>query len=311
MLLSSSLPFYGKTRAHVVKKILEGKYSFKGRRWNFVSQTAKDFVMNLLSKRPERRPSAEEALHMSWLNRHLEAEVPISFAIMDHVQATIQTFAEYGRLKKLALLVVAYKSTDDEIGFLRKIFKQFDITHDGEVEMHEFKKALDVYHYTDEELERMFMGMDIDGTGKVHYSEFLAATIEAHGSISEERIAEAFDRLDSDDSGYITVENLEDILGDEISKDFVHAIIDEADIDRDHRISYKEFLALWDESYDSKLKHALKDVNNRRVSFDDGASYISEEMETQSALSEGSSELGGGNYFFGVEKEKSIRGVWI
>jgi Ca2+-binding EF-hand superfamily protein len=237
---------------------------------------------------------------------------------MDHVQATIQTFAEYGRLKKLALLVVAYKSTDDEIGFLRKIFKKFDMTHDGEVEMHEFKKALEVYHYTDEELERMFMGMDIDGTGKVHYVEFLAATIEAHGSISEERIAEAFDRLDSDDSGYITVENLEDILGDEISKDYVHAIIDEADIVRDHQISYKEFLALWDENYDSKLKHALKEVNNRRISFDDAASAdssrprsVSEEMETQSTVSTGSSELGGGNYFFGVEKQKSIRGVWV
>jgi hypothetical protein len=29
----------------------------------------------------------------------------------------------------------------------------------------------------------------------VKYSEFLAATIEAHGVISEERLAEAFDRI--------------------------------------------------------------------------------------------------------------------
>lgn len=33
------------------------------------------------------------------------------------------------------------------------------------------------------------------------YTEFLAATLEAHGYIEEERIAAAFDRLDSDDSG--------------------------------------------------------------------------------------------------------------
>lgn len=37
---------------------------------------------------------------------------------------------------------------------------------------------------------------DIDGTGKIRYTEFLAATIEARGAISEQRLAEAFDRLD-------------------------------------------------------------------------------------------------------------------
>jgi calcium-dependent protein kinase len=34
------------------------------------------------------------------------------------------------------------------------------------------------------------------------YTEFLAATIEAHGYIAEERVAEAFDRLDADETGY-------------------------------------------------------------------------------------------------------------
>ena len=29
----------------------------------------------------------------------------------------------------------------------------------------------------------------------IHYIEFLAATIESHGGIDEERLAEAFDRL--------------------------------------------------------------------------------------------------------------------
>lgn len=76
-----------------------------------------------------------------------------------------------------------------------------DLKHDGEVTLEEFKKVLADYEYSDIELEAMFRAMDLDGTGKVHYSEFLAATIEAHGSISEEQVAECFDRLDNDDSG--------------------------------------------------------------------------------------------------------------
>ena len=39
----------------------------------------------------------------------------------------------------------------------------------------------------------------------MNYTEFLAATIESTDLVTEERLAEAFDHLDSTDSGYITV----------------------------------------------------------------------------------------------------------
>ena len=67
----------------------------------------------------------------------------------------------------------------------------------------------------------------MDGTGRIRYTEFIAATIEAHGLISEERLAEAFDRLDGDDSGFISAENLTEILGDEISLEEIDEIIAE------------------------------------------------------------------------------------
>lgn len=77
----------------------------------------------------------------------------------------------------------------------------------------------------------------------------MAATIEANGSVSEVRLAEAFDRLDSDDSGYISVENLLEILGDGFSKEDVEEIIHEAATDNDGQISYAEFLALWEHKH--------------------------------------------------------------
>lgn len=167
--------------------------------------------------------------------------------------------------------------------------------------------------------------MDLDGTGKVHYTEFLAATLEAHGFISEERIAEAFDRLDSDDTGYITKSNIMDFLGNSISEVYADAIIQEADFYRDQRISYEEFLGLWNEQTDENFHRALEDVNKRRVSFDDASvdgSVGVESMVTDTSgadsqdtsvaiQSADSSDLGGGSFFYGVEKEKSLRGVWV
>ena len=88
------------------------------------------------------------------------------------------------------------------------------------------------------------------GSGRIRYTEFIAATIEAHGTISESRLAEAFDRLDCDDSGYITAENLIEILGEDVPRDEIDAVIEEADMTNDNRVSYSEFLALWEDNQD-------------------------------------------------------------
>lgn len=110
MLLSSSMPFYGKDRATVVKKILRGKYAFQGRRWRTVSLEAQDFISYLLRRRPEKRPSADAALHEPWLCRDFSTSNALGdIEQMDTIQATMQAFAGYRTLKKLALMVVAYK----------------------------------------------------------------------------------------------------------------------------------------------------------------------------------------------------------
>ena len=117
---------------------------------------------------------------------------------------------------------------------------------------------------------------DLDGTGHIRYTEFLASTIEARGAIDERRLAEAFDRLDSDDSGYITVENLREILGDEFPQEEIDAIIRESDITKDGRISYFEFLAQWQDQNETKRHDdfvALQDLTSDDSNIDN--SHIS------------------------------------
>ena len=74
------------------------------------------------------------------------------------------------------------------------------------------------------------------------YTEFLAATLEAHGRIEEARLADAFDQIDSDDSGFISREDLVKILGETAGSDeYIESLIKEADINHDGQISYDEF----------------------------------------------------------------------
>jgi calcium-dependent protein kinase len=265
MLLSSSMPFYGRDRAHVIRRIISGRYSFAARRWRQMSLESKAFVESLLEVDPDKRPSAVDAWKSDWLRAvdDLSSEFESS---MDRIQANIQAFADYSKLKRLALMVIAYKSTEEEIGVLKRIFSRFDRRQKGDLTLADFKATLTGYYqYTDEELEHMFNGIDIDGTGKVHYVEFLAATVESNGSIDEERLAEAFDRIDADSTGYITVSDLQDFLGPDIPEAYLNAVIDECDFNRDRKISYEEFLSLWNVEADRQLEEVSASVHGRRL----------------------------------------------
>lgn len=117
-------------------------------------------------------------------------------------------------------------------------------------------------------------------------------------------------------SGYITVANLTDLLGADVPKSHLAEIIDEADIKRDKRISYEEFLALWDEEHDARRRQALEDVKRRRllnsnsllsaVSSSVSALLSPEREEVLSDIS-GHSDHGDAVSLFQREKAKSVR----
>ena len=79
-------------------------------------------------------------------------------------------------------------------------------------------------------------------------------------AISEERLAEAFDRIDADDSGYISAANLRELLGADFPKEEIDAIIKEADQTMDGKISYSEFLALWEDKNETRHQKHIDDI---------------------------------------------------
>eukprot|EP00566_Odontella_aurita_P009884 CAMPEP_0113538188 /NCGR_PEP_ID=MMETSP0015_2-20120614/7231_1 /TAXON_ID=2838 /ORGANISM="Odontella" /LENGTH=431 /DNA_ID=CAMNT_0000437743 /DNA_START=1017 /DNA_END=2312 /DNA_ORIENTATION=+ /assembly_acc=CAM_ASM_000160 len=272
-LLSSQVPFFSSKRRKLIEKIKKGKYDFRGRRWAMISQQAKEFVADLLQVDPDIRSTAEEARKSLWLNRSFAVTLHLSDDMKEDVRASISNFSNYSQLQKLALMVVAHKSSSEEIGFLRKAFQKYDTNTEGRIGRKEFWECLVDYGYSQEELDRMFEAVDIDSTGYIQYTEFLAATIEVHGAINEERLAEAFDRLDCDDSGYISMENLRSILGDEIPQSDIDRIIQEAahvkkgggGKDDGSKISYDEFLSLWDVDQERQREDALRSVTAHRA----------------------------------------------
>lgn len=76
------------------------------------------------------------------------------------------------------------------------------------------------------------------------YTEFIASLLEIREQFDEEKLADAFEVLDADRSGKISQRDLTKVLGEQIcSKTYARHLIEEADFDRDGKISFPEFKA--------------------------------------------------------------------
>ena len=56
-------------------------------------------------------------------------------------------------------MVVAHRSSSDEIGILRKVFQKYDSRRDGSITFGEFCRALEEFGHSEEDLERMFQAV--------------------------------------------------------------------------------------------------------------------------------------------------------
>jgi calcium-dependent protein kinase len=166
MLLSSTMPFCGHNRSQITKSIVSGSFQMKGRRWKKISRQAKSFVSDLLVVDPADRATAEDALGTQWINRYYNmtlrnlTTIPVASHHatneLDNVKDTMMRFVDYNKLRKVTLMIVAHKSTSDEIGILRKVFQKYDAKRTGQVKYDQFKKAISEAGFSEDDIRKVF-----------------------------------------------------------------------------------------------------------------------------------------------------------
>ena len=90
----------------------------------------------------------------------------------------------------------------------------------------------------------MITEVDYQGNGKINYTEFLAATINLSTFIDESKLQAIFAMLDTDQSGQITHDNIENAmskLGMNITCDEIDQIIKKHHFSNENTISFDEF----------------------------------------------------------------------
>ena len=126
-------------------------------------------------------------------------------------------------------------------------FKIFDKNNDGLITQDELKQLLNNIgqNPSDSEIQDMINEIDIDGDGKINFDNFITLMekkLRDHDD--EEELIETFKVFDKDGIGFITYNNLKDVvhsLGLNYSDDEIMEMIKECDLDKDMMINYDEF----------------------------------------------------------------------
>mmetsp|Transcript_38366 Transcript_38366/g.119345 ORF Transcript_38366/g.119345 Transcript_38366/m.119345 type:complete len:422 (+) Transcript_38366:2-1267(+) len=242
ILLVGYMPFSG-SEDKQTRDIQAGNFKVKPERWALVSPQAREFVTSLLQVNPDVRLTAKSALKHKWIaDRHSHKTVEMDGSIID----ALRSFGCACRFRRCCMEMMAWSLSNEERSSVRDYFISMDKDNNGTISLNELREALkDKFHVPDEEAMRIFDALDTNHDEEIHYSDFLAAMVSTRIKLHDSLLADTFKRFDVDSSGYITRENLQEILG--ASAEDVDRLLLEVDGlncgQEDGRISYPEFVS--------------------------------------------------------------------
>ena len=241
--LSGVPPFNGKNDTEILEKVSNGKYSLSGAEFQSISSEAKDLISKMLEYNAESRLSALEAINHDWFTKVMgtqEGEINI-----DNLK-NLKAFNSKSKLQAaIYFFIVNNMATKEEKNSLIKTFKALDLKGDGKLTSDELmagynSKGLD---FSPEEIDILINKQDINQSGFIDYTEFVAAAIDREKLLTKQRIEACFELFDKDNSGKITKDELKVMLGvnQKVDDTIWNDLIKEVDLNGYGEIELSEF----------------------------------------------------------------------
>mmetsp|Transcript_16244 Transcript_16244/g.37306 ORF Transcript_16244/g.37306 Transcript_16244/m.37306 type:complete len:578 (+) Transcript_16244:105-1838(+) len=171
---------------------------------------AKDFIIDMLHMKPERRMNATQALEHAWIQNHVERDngQEIHQDFLQGVADHLVQYASEPKLKKAALSIMAHWADSPEIAQLRSVFEHFDEDKNGSITKDELYNALRELKVSEASIMEVFAAMDFNNDANIEYSEFLGALLEFYQEIKKKDLKEAFQQIAGEGHECITTRRL-------------------------------------------------------------------------------------------------------
>ncbi|CAE8610562.1 unnamed protein product, partial [Polarella glacialis] len=286
ILLSGYMPFSG-SEDQQARSISKGNYFMKPDTWSSTSEEAKEFVSWMLQVDPDLRMSAAKALEHRWIKRSMteQKHEEIGFDILE----ALRKFGHASKFRRACMEMMAWSLSGEERAKVQDCFLQLDQTHCGTITLAELKRVLSgQFHVSDAETMEIFLALDTNHDEEIHYSDFLAAMVDSRIALHDDLVQATFKKFDVDNSGYITSENLREILGDTFEGDKVEHLLAEGGATPGRGLSYAEFGAYLRQEPVAMLKDKSIDVSDVDTTISQGkwstSSDSAKEMSPSSSI---------------------------
>jgi len=203
--------------------------------WEDVSREAKKFIDKLLTVEPAQRPTAAEALQDAWITKY-NAELEVAESHLDPcIVDAMMSFPKTPPFKRACMFASAGLVSVDNAKLI-DAFIEMDQDRNGKISKSEFEKAMrDKAQCNQSDVEAAFTALDVNKSGKIGYSEFLAAMpLSQKLVLDKTALQQTFRRLDTDGSGFLTIDNLQETVPEEL--------MNEMDLTPSIRISRTDFV---------------------------------------------------------------------
>ena len=248
ILLVGQPPFCGNSREEVYQKIQLAQLDFDEPMYRKISSEGKDLLKKTLTKRINKRLSAQDCLNHPWFLS--TTGVHTSNCSKTMVSSALKHFISFNAKEKLQQATLAYivhfLYCNQEINELKTVFKQLDINNDGKLTVNELKNGFKIYYgkiVSDIEMNHLMENIDGDADGFISYEEFLRVTVNTKKLLEEKNLLCAFERFDLDGDGKLSKDELSKVLyGSDI--EYIDEILKEIDMNKDGYVNFQEFKSL-------------------------------------------------------------------
>jgi calcium-dependent protein kinase len=238
-------PFDGDSNKDIFRAILKSKLDFDEDEWGNISGEAKELISKLLEKDPKKRIKVDNALTHKWFKKWQDQTEEVKEFQTEYL-TRLKNYRAPNRLQYEVLSFLMKNLDTSERVKIKQVFRNITAKSSGDltfVDLEDAFKDSGMDGATDH-IEELKKWLDFDKDGKIKYTDFLLATINKNEALTDANIKFAFHHFDTDNNGYITLDNLVEAFhreGKGLDVDEIKDILAQADISNTGKISLDDF----------------------------------------------------------------------